>query len=208
MLSRLRNNFDKLPQSITPDNEKEEWYRNRKIQGNVFTNKERHKVIDDRNQKMFSRLTQIQYVRTNITWWIQYRMKWCPQWLIQLNHGPSQHFRQLKMRGTPFYMARVSQQFSPRKIPLVLLSEPSRKVAVWTLPFAGERFKRSTHRTSKCIKDWRMSSLSFLPCALYKSRYNKLKRWVWESVDFRTIEWRLIHLLKSTRNKNIRSLSC
>ena len=49
VLNRLRENFEKLPESITPANEREEWYKNRKVQHNEFMNKEKHREIDDRN---------------------------------------------------------------------------------------------------------------------------------------------------------------
>jgi hypothetical protein len=57
LLNRIRDNFQKLPESITPSNEREEWYKNRKDQHNHFMNKEKLREIDDRNQKIFSKLT-------------------------------------------------------------------------------------------------------------------------------------------------------
>ena len=61
MLSKIREKIQSLPEHVQVNNT--DWYKDRKIQQNEFMLREKNREIEDRNQKMFSRLSKIQYVK-------------------------------------------------------------------------------------------------------------------------------------------------
>ena len=64
MLNNIRDKLQNLPESVVPNST--DWYKDRKVQQHEFMLKEKNREIEDRNQKIFSRLSKIQYVSCSL----------------------------------------------------------------------------------------------------------------------------------------------
>jgi hypothetical protein len=60
MLNNIRDKLHNLPEAVVPNST--DWYKDRKVQQHEFMLKEKNREIEERNQKIFSRLSKIQYV--------------------------------------------------------------------------------------------------------------------------------------------------